>query len=94
MLEIPIKSGYFRPTTLDLMIWEVAYPEIHVSQTLAQIASWNHSQAPHRRKTESGIRRHIDTWLARANQQAVERRERHEWQYRYQRDWARAAVGR
>jgi len=42
--------------------WSKSYPAVDVTQELNNIRQWNLAN-PTRRKTESGIMRHINTWL-------------------------------
>jgi hypothetical protein len=48
----------------DIDEWSEAYPAVDVLQALHSIRQWNLAN-PKKRKTRTGIRRHIVTWLAR-----------------------------
>lgn len=48
--------------------WQSLYPGIDVPQTLRAIRAWNQAN-PKRRKTQSGVLRHIVTWLNQAQNQ-------------------------
>ena len=56
----------------DVDEWQDAYPAVDVLQELKNIRQWNLSN-PKKRKTKSGIRRHITTWLARKQDQGGSR---------------------
>ena len=45
--------------------WQTLYPSVDVSQELRNIRGWNLSH-PEKRKTQSGILKHINTWLSKA----------------------------
>ena len=65
--EIPIvgggKSTY--PITQPMIDeWQQAYPGIDVDQSLRECRQWNIAN-PTRRKTSSGIARHVVSWLQR-----------------------------
>ncbi len=48
--------------------WQLLYPAVDVLQTLRNICGWNMAN-PKRRKTRSGILRHIVSWLAKEQNQ-------------------------
>jgi hypothetical protein len=48
--------------------WQLLYPAVDVVQTLRNIRAWNQAN-PTRRKTKSGILRHIVAWLAKEQNQ-------------------------
>lgn len=71
-LMIPLENNdLFEPNALDIAIWESAYPYIDIHEQLRIIAAWNHSN-PRRRKTHTGICRHINNWLAKENAKVLE----------------------
>lgn len=43
---------------------DALYPAVDVLQTLREIRAWNLSN-PQKRKTQSGIKTHINRWLAK-----------------------------
>jgi len=49
----------------DIIQWEKTYPAINVYQELNAMESWLDAN-PTRRKTPKGIKRFINSWLARA----------------------------
>lgn len=55
--------------------WQQLYPAIDVLQTLRNIRAWN-SANPTRRKTRSGILRHIVAWLTKEQNQGGNTREK------------------
>ena len=67
VISIPLLSKKDEPLQFDVtqpMIdeWVVAFPAVDVLQELRFIREWNLSN-PTRRKTPTGIRKHITTWL-------------------------------
>jgi len=76
LLTIPLvaKNGNKKPeqypiTQVDIDTWQESYPGIEVVQQLRAIRQWNIDN-PKNRKTKSGIRRHINSWLAREQNKA------------------------
>lgn len=55
--------------------WQQLYPAVDVLQTLRNIRAWN-SANPARRKTRSGILRHIVAWLTKEQNQGGNTREK------------------
>jgi len=49
----------------DIQEWQETFPGVNVRQELKKIRLWNKDN-PRRRKTKNGIRRHITTWLSKA----------------------------
>jgi hypothetical protein len=49
--------------------WQLLYPAVDVLQALRNIRAWNQAN-PTRRKTKSGILRHVVAWLAKEQNQA------------------------
>lgn len=66
VILIPLikKDGEFPVYQEDIDQWQETFPGIDVKKALRRIAQWNHDN-PSRRKTMSGIRRHISIWLGR-----------------------------
>jgi len=61
--KIPLSNGKEFEITSDLISeWQKAYPKIDIIQELKEIRAWNLSN-PAKRKTPSGIKRHINAWL-------------------------------
>jgi hypothetical protein len=58
--EPQIEFDIYQPMIDD---WAESYPAVNVTQELHNIRQWNIAN-PTRRKTKSGILRHINTWLA------------------------------
>ena len=55
----------YEPEQVDIIQWEKTYPAINVYQELNAMESWLDAN-PTRRKTPKGIKRFINSWLARA----------------------------
>ena len=55
----------WQPEDSDIIAWQRAYPAIDVHQELAAMESWCDAN-PSRRKTAKGIKRFVNSWLARA----------------------------
>ncbi len=53
------------PEDVDIIAWQKAYPAIDVNQELNAMESWLDAN-PTRRKTPKGIKRFVNSWLARA----------------------------
>ena len=52
----------------DVIAWQRTYPGVNVHQELSAMDSWLDAN-PTRRKTKGGIKRFINSWLARAQNQ-------------------------
>jgi len=66
-IVIPISDGKTFPVEQSLISeYEQLYPNIDVKQQLKQLAAWNQAN-PSRRKSARGIKRHINSWLARCS---------------------------
>jgi len=65
--EIVLSGGKYTHlvTEDDIAEYQDAYPGIDVRQEIRKCQQWNKS-SPTRRKTKSGIRRHISSWLGKA----------------------------
>ena len=64
---IPMVASAGRPMAITeglVAEWVEAYPGLDVRQTLRNIRQWNLS-TPNRRKTPSGIKKHVTDWLSR-----------------------------
>ena len=55
----------WQPTLDDIRVWMTSYPNIDIAAELSKMESWCHCN-PQNRKTERGIRRFVNSWLARA----------------------------
>jgi hypothetical protein len=66
VIEIPLiaKDGHYPVTQLQIDDWQTDFPGIDVVQALRNIRQWNQAN-PTKRKTQSGILRHIVSWLTR-----------------------------
>ena len=53
------------PDDADIIAWQKAYPAIDVYQELNAMESWLDAN-PTKRKTPRGIKRFVNSWLARA----------------------------
>jgi len=72
-IEIILKNNTSYVVPLDLIEkFSQAYPRVDVVEELNSIAAWNLAN-PSKRKTPTGILRHINTWLKRANDTARDR---------------------
>lgn len=67
VLTIPLipKHGEYPIYQTDIDEWSESYPGVDVMRELRRCRQWALDN-PKRRKTRSGIRRHISSWLARA----------------------------
>ena len=73
VLTIPLVSKEKYPIyQSDIDEWQDAYPAVDVLQELRHIRQWNLSK-PKKRKTKSGIRGHITTWLGKEQDKAGSR---------------------
>lgn len=65
VITLPLNDGTEYPVTeSDVEGWKVSYPAVDVMQQLRNMREWLLSN-PTRRKTKTGIRRFVTTWLAR-----------------------------
>lgn len=55
----------YTPDQGDIIAWQRTYPAIDVHQELMAMESWCDAN-PTKRKTKQGIKRFINSWLARA----------------------------
>ncbi len=70
VIQIELNDGSLHDVTkADFELYEKLYPGIDVMQELRNIAGWNAAN-PRNRKTKSGIKRHINTWLSRTQNSA------------------------
>jgi hypothetical protein len=65
---VPLRQGSTRMITeTELDEWQKNYPGVDVRQEIRQLIAWNQAN-PDRQKTVRGINRHIQGWLAYAQQ--------------------------
>ncbi len=63
---VPLRRGCSRIIEeSEVDEWQKNYPDVDVRQELRQLVAWNKAN-PDRQKTERGINRHIQGWLAHA----------------------------
>ena len=63
-VKIPLKNGTdFTITEDDIKEYSEAFPDLEIIPILKKIRLWNKDN-PKKQKTPSGIKRHINTWLA------------------------------
>jgi len=63
--KFPLNDGTKFPITIaDLKVWQEAYPAVDVRQELKKLKAWFISNR-NRRKTRSGIKRFVNSWLSR-----------------------------
>jgi hypothetical protein len=68
VFTVPLRQGKPRMITeIELDEWQKNYPGVDVRQEIRQLTAWNQAN-PDRQKTERGINRHIQGWLAHAQQ--------------------------
>ena len=63
------KGETFPVTQSDIDEWGESFPGIDLLQELRHCLQWNRDN-PTRRKTKAGVRRHITSWLAKAQDRA------------------------
>lgn len=68
VLTVPLRQRKKREITEnELDEWQTNYPTVDVRQEIRQLIAWNQAN-PDRQKTKRGINRHIQGWLAHAQQ--------------------------
>ena len=65
-LKITMKSGFFIPTSEDISDWKMTYKNVDVETEILKMKEWCFSN-PGKRKTKTGVRRFITSWLSRAD---------------------------
>ena len=58
----------WEPDDADIIQWSKTYPAVDVFGELAKMESWLDAN-PTKRKTEKGIKRFVNSWLSRAQDQ-------------------------
>jgi hypothetical protein len=70
MIAIPLSGGGEYPIIpSQISQWGSLYPAVDILQALRNIRGWNLAN-PKRRKTQSGVLSHINTWLAKEQNNA------------------------
>lgn len=65
-LSVPLKDGSYHEFTEDLVAaWEREYPDLDVRFELQELIRWNQDN-PSKRKTKTGMSRHVQRWFANA----------------------------
>ncbi|GEM_PF-1826895 len=68
VFTVPLRQARKRVVTeIELDEWQKNYPEVNVRQEIRKLIAWNQAN-PDRQKTKRGINRHIQGWLAHAQQ--------------------------
>ena len=72
VFEVPLsrKGQTFAVTESMIWDWQQDFPAVNVRAELTKLVRWNKDN-PRRRKTRNGIRRHISSWLGRAQDRAA-----------------------
>ena len=63
-----ITGNIYQTEDADVIAWQRAYPKVDVHQELAAMESWLDAN-PTRRKTPKGIKKFINSWLKKAQNQ-------------------------
>lgn len=64
VFQIELNDGtLYDVTKSEIDYYQKLYPAVNVPNEMRAIVGWNHSN-PKKRKTRSGVKRHINTWLA------------------------------
>ena len=61
-------GDFWQPEEGDVIAWQRTYPAVDVHQELKKMDSWLDAN-PKKRKTKQGIKRFINSWLSRAQDQ-------------------------
>ena len=69
---LPTRSGVFPVPADQADAWQRVYPAVNVRAELGRIFAWLDAN-PKQRPTETGVRRFVNTWLAREQDRAAER---------------------
>lgn len=65
IISLPLNAGEFAVTEEDFKLWQELYPAVDVLQELRAMAGWCHANV-RKRKTKDGVKKFINSWLARA----------------------------
>ena len=72
IIDIPLRDGTkYQIEQEDLEIWRNLYEFVDVDLELKKLLGWNLAN-PAKRKTKRGIKKHINSWLSRANDKGVQ----------------------
>ena len=75
VFQIPLKgNSYYSLNKQDIDIYKSLYPNIDTEQEIRNIIGWNIAN-PSKRKTEVSIKKHINAWLSKANQEYTSRQD-------------------
>ena len=67
LFQIPLKDGsLYNLNNKDIEFYKELYPNINIEQEIKNIIGWNMANN-NRRKTKKGIKKHINSWLSKAN---------------------------
>ncbi len=73
VFQIPLKdNSYYSLNKQDIDTYKSLYPNIDMEQEIRNIIGWNIAN-PSKRKTKEIIKKHINTWLSKANQEYINR---------------------
>lgn len=74
ILAIPLieRDGEFQIYQADIDQWQDTFPGVDVASTMKIIRQWSIDN-PAKRKTKSGIRQHISTWLGKEQNKSPQR---------------------
>ena len=62
---ILINGDRWEPEDVDMIAWAKAYPAVDVFQEIRAMESWLDAN-PKKRKTPAGVKRFVNSWLARS----------------------------
>lgn len=66
VMYLPLNSGEeFAITEEDFKLWKETYQAVNILQELQKMVAWLHSN-PTKKKTRSGVKRFVNSWLSRA----------------------------
>lgn len=65
VILLPLNAGEFPVSEEDFRLWQGLYPAVDVMQELRAMAGWCHANVK-KRKTKDGVKRFINSWLAKA----------------------------
>lgn len=65
VMLLPLNHGEFAVSEEDFTLWKGLYPAVDVLQELRAMAGWCHANVK-KRKTKEGVKRFINSWLAKA----------------------------
>ena len=75
VFQIPLKdNSYYSLNKQDIDTYKSLYPNIDMEQEIRNIIGWNIAN-PSKRKTEVSIKKHINAWLSKANQEYTSRQD-------------------